>query len=118
MSMCCPRPNTAVVCIISYVSASGWTNRLEHLSAILKNSEGQGSSFVIAFMKQAAMRIPKVGEPQSRKHEGTNGIKSLQRLSLKPMYTCVECSEKHSNGDRQVHTDKTNHLFCEDGILL
>ncbi|OKL61084.1 hypothetical protein UA08_03790 [Talaromyces atroroseus] len=82
------------------------------------DSEGRGADFVIAFMKQAAMRIPKIGEPQSRKHEGANGIKSSatgsQRLSLKPMYICVNCSEKHSNGDRQVHSDMTNHLFYID----
>lgn len=71
-------------------------------------------------MKQAAMGKAKVAEHSSRKQNGMNGIKSsaaIQRLSLKPMYICVDCSEKHSNGDRKVHTEKTSHIFCENQLV-
>lgn len=62
-------------------------------------------------MKQAAIRMSK----NNRKHDGANGITASisQRLSLKPMYICVDCSEKHINGDRQAHSEKTGHQFCK-----
>jgi hypothetical protein len=62
-------------------------------------------------MKQAAARMSK----NNRKHDGANGIKASmsQRLSMKPMYICVDCSEKHTNGDRQAHSEKTGHHFCK-----
>uniref|UniRef100_A0A093V3F9 Ubiquitin carboxyl-terminal hydrolase 22 n=1 Tax=Talaromyces marneffei PM1 TaxID=1077442 RepID=A0A093V3F9_TALMA len=74
--------------------------------------DGRGSKFIVSYMKQAAIRMSR----NNRKHDGTNGIKSSlsQRVSLKPMYICVDCSEKHSNGDRQVHSEKTDHQFYID----
>ena len=82
----------------------------EHLSVVLKD-DSRGSDFIISYMKQAAMRMSK----NNRKHDGANGIKASmsQRLSLKPVYICVDCSEKHTNGDRQVHSEKTGHQFCK-----
>ena len=82
----------------------------EHLSVVLKD-DGRGSNFIVSYMKQAALRMSK----NNRKHDGANGIKASmsQRLSLKPVYICVDCSEKHTNGDRQVHSEKTGHQFCK-----
>lgn len=82
----------------------------EHLSVVLKD-DGRGSNFIVSYMKQAASRMSR----NNRKHDGANGIKASmsQRLSLKPVYICVDCSEKNSNGDRQVHSEKTGHQFCK-----
>ncbi|EED17462.1 ubiquitin C-terminal hydrolase Ubp8, putative [Talaromyces stipitatus ATCC 10500] len=78
----------------------------EHLSGVLKDDDGRGSSFIIAYMKQAAARM-------SKNIRSRNGIKS-QSLPLKPIYICVDCSEKYTNGDRQVHSDQTGHQFYID----
>ncbi|RAO68887.1 uncharacterized protein BHQ10_004899 [Talaromyces amestolkiae] len=83
----------------------------EHLSVVLKD-DSRGSNFIVSYMKQAAMRMTK----NNRKHDGANGIKASmsQRLSLKPVYICIDCSEKHTNGNRKVHSEKTGHQFYID----
>ncbi|KAH8701690.1 hypothetical protein BGW36DRAFT_355846 [Talaromyces proteolyticus] len=83
----------------------------EHLAAILKDGEDRGAKFTIAFLKQIALRT---SDPS---HCETNGVKplpSFKRSVAKPEYICVDCSERHSNGDRQIHSEKAKHLFYVD----
>ncbi|KAL1964020.1 hypothetical protein VTN77DRAFT_7566 [Rasamsonia byssochlamydoides] len=79
----------------------------EHLAALLSKDEGTSEKFRKSFVKvQKSLKSPS----QSNGASSSNSA-SQAPISLRPVYICLDCCEKCSNGERKEHSEKTEHNF-------
>lgn len=80
----------------------------EHLAALLTKDDTTAGQFQDSFIKvHSALSSQKNAFGTSTSKNG-----SRAPVSLKPTYTCLDCSEVYANSERMAHTQKTEHNFC------
>lgn len=88
------------------VSLDRTNSILEHLAAHFADHE-RGQRFREAFLNAQIAR-----ERLTPGGATANGLNKGPPSGLRPVYTCVDCSEKYSREDRDGHAEESKHKFC------
>lgn len=83
---------------------------LEHLSELLEGEEKPAGQFRRSFLHARTALSLKPTARRAATHSKSTAVPSL---SLRPTYSCLQCSTVCSPGGRQSHRESTNHVFCK-----